>query len=146
MSRHRTVVSPGNLLAELLAQHAALRALMDRCEQLADDLDEGRGDPAELTRAIATLRLEFDAHNRFEEQFLRPVLREINAFGSVRIDRMIADHVNEHRAVRDQLGDAPTAVLRAAVDQLRVHLQAEERYFLSAKLLRERLVPMQHGS
>jgi iron-sulfur cluster repair protein YtfE (RIC family) len=146
MSRHQSTVSPGNLLAVLLTQHEALRALMDHCERLADELDDGDGDPAELTREIAKLRLAFDAHNRFEEQYLRPVLREIDAFSSVRIDRMIADHVSEHRAVRDQLGDGPIAVLRAAIDNLRVHLQAEERYFLSAKLLRERLVPMEHGS
>jgi hypothetical protein len=146
MLGHPTVVHPGNLLAELLTQHEALRALMDRCEHLADELDDGHGDPAALTREVARLRLAFDAHNRFEEQYLRPVLREVDAFGSVRIDRMIADHISEHRAVRDQLGDGPTAVLRAAVDNLRVHLQAEERYFLSAKLLRERLVPMEHGS
>ena len=145
-NRHPSGVHPGNLLAELLTQHESLRALMNRCGQLADDLDDGRGDPTALTREIVKLRLAFDAHNRFEEQFLRPVLREINAFGSIRIDRMIADHISEHRAVCDQLGDGPTAVLRAAVDQLRMHLQAEERYFLSAKLLRGDRATAEPGS
>jgi hypothetical protein len=139
-------VHPSKLLTELMTQHEALRGIMDRCEQLADELDAGRGDPAQLTREVAKLRLAFDAHNRFEEQLLRPVLREIDAFGDVRIDRMIADHVGEHRMVRERLGDGPTAIMRDAIDHLRVHLQAEERYFLSSKVLRDDLVSVEPGS
>ena len=137
---------PSKLLTELMKQHEAIRAIMDRCEALADELDDGRGDPSQLTREVAKLRLAFDAHNRFEEQLLRPVLREIDAFGDVRIDRMIADHIGEHHAVREQLGDGPTAMLRSAIDTLRVHLQAEERYFLSSKVLRDDLVTVEPGS
>ena len=137
---------PSKLLTELMKQHDAIRAIMDHCEQLADELDDGRGDPSQLTREVAKLRLAFDAHNKFEEQLLRPVLREIDAFGDVRIDRMIADHVGEHHAVREQLGEGPTAMLRSAIDTLRVHLQAEERYFLSSKVLRDDLVSVEGGS
>ena len=137
---------PSKLLTELTKQHDAIRAIMDHCEQLADELDDGRGDPSQLTREVAKLRLAFDAHNKFEEQLLRPVLREIDAFGDVRIDRMIADHIGEHHAVREQLGEGPTAMLRSAIDTLRVHLQAEERYFLSSKVLRDDLVSVEGGS
>lgn len=137
---------PSKLLTELMKQHDALRAIIDRCEAMADELDEGRGDPSQLTREVAKLRLAFDAHNKFEEQLLRPVLREMDAFGDVRIDRMIADHIGEHHAVREQLGDGPTAILRSAIDTLRVHLQAEERYFLSSKVLRDDLVSVEGGS
>jgi len=137
--------APSKLLSQLVEQHNALRMIMERCEQLADELDEGRGDAAALTREVSKLRLAFDAHNRFEEQLLRPVLREIDAFGDVRIDRMFASHVDEHRAVRQQLGDGPTNSLRAAIDNLRVHLAAEERYFLSSKVLRDDLVSIESG-
>jgi iron-sulfur cluster repair protein YtfE (RIC family) len=138
-------VHPSKLLTELMKQHDAIRAIMDRCESLADELDQGRGDPSQLTREVAKLRLAFDAHNKFEEQLLRPVLREMDAFGDVRIDRMVADHIGEHHAVREQLGDGPTAMLRSAIDTLRVHLQAEERYFLSSKVLRDDLVSVEPG-
>lgn len=120
-----------------MRQHDDLRAIMDRCEELADELDAGKGDALALTREVARLRLAFDAHNKFEEQLLRPVLHEIDAVGGVRIDRMFGDHVSEHRAMRLQLGDATTNALRSAIDSLRVHLQAEERYFLSSKVLRD---------
>lgn len=136
---------PSKLLTELLKQHDALRAMIDACDKLADELESGQGDPTVLTREVAKLRLAFDAHNRFEEQLLRPVLREIDAFGDVRIDRMVADHIGEHRAVREHLGEGPVAVLRGALDQLRVHLQAEERYFLSSRVLRDDLVSVEGG-
>lgn len=135
--------TPSKLLAELLSQHETLRKMMDRCEELADELDAGRGDPIALTREVAKLRLAFDAHNKFEEQLLRPVLRELDAFGDVRIERMFDDHVGEHRAMRAQLGSDATNTLRATIDELRVHLQGEERYFLSSKVLRDDLVTVE---
>jgi hemerythrin-like domain-containing protein len=135
--------TPSKLLSELLQQHNELRKIMDRCEELADQLDIGKGEPAALAREISKLRIAFDAHNKFEEQLLRPVLREIDAFGEVRIERMFNEHVSEHRSVRLQLGDATTNALRGAIDSLRVHLEAEERYFLSSKVLRDDLVTLE---
>ncbi|MBV8759210.1 MAG: hemerythrin domain-containing protein [Deltaproteobacteria bacterium] len=127
-------MSIAGLTAELANQHEALRAMINACERLADELDAGRGDPAALTREVAKLRVAFDAHNAFEEYLLRPLLREVDAYGEIHISRIVAEHVGEHRAVREHLGDGPVAVLRDALDHLRVHLQAEERYFLWSDL------------
>jgi hypothetical protein len=135
--------TPSKLLAELLSQHEGIRRIMDRCEELADAFDAGKGDAIELTREVAKLRIAFDTHNQFEEKLLRPVLREMDAFGDVRIDRMFEDHVGEHRAMRMSLGDPTTNALRAVIDNLRVHLQAEERYFLSSKVLRDDVVTLE---
>ena len=137
--------TPSKVLEQLIAQHDELRAIMDRCEELADRLDAGDGNPLALTREIAKLRLSFDAHNKFEEQLLRPVLHEIDAFGDVRIDRMFSEHVDEHRSMRQQLGDPTTNALRGVIDSLRVHLQAEESYFLSSKVLRDDVVSVESG-
>jgi hypothetical protein len=138
------MTEPSRLLEELKQQHEALRQIMDHCEQLADDLDRGGALAIELTRAVAKLRLAFDAHNKFEEDLLRPVLRDIDAFGAVRIEEMIADHVDEHRAMRRHL-EGPTAELRATLYELRAHLVAEERYFLSSRVLRDDLVIVESG-
>jgi len=137
------VYPPSRALAELAAQHAALRGMMERCEDLADELDAGRMGPMQLTREIARLRLAFDSHNRFEEQLLRPVLLGTDSFGPVRVDRMFEEHVGEHRAIRVQLGSNATADLRAVIASLRAHLDAEERYFLTAKVLRDDLVTVE---
>jgi hypothetical protein len=134
---------PSRALAELAAQHDILRGMMDRCEQLADELDAGRMGPLQLTREVARLRLAFDAHNRFEEQLLRPVLLATDSFGEVRVEHMVEEHVGEHRAIRIQLGSDATADLRAVISSLRAHLDAEERYFLTARVLRDDLVTLE---
>jgi len=132
-------------LVELLAEHDALRELMRHCEALADELDDGRIEPACLASEVTRLRIAFDAHNRYEEQFLRPVLGDIDAFGEVRLDRMVADHVEEHGLVRAGLDGNVTDELRLTLDRLRNHLAMEERDFLSPKVLRDDLVVVESG-
>ena len=132
-------------MIELEAQHDALRGMMDRCEDLADELDAGRMGPTQLMREVARLRLAFDAHNQFEEKLLRPALLDGDAFAAIRIERLVEDHVNEHRAMRQKLASSETVVLRDVIETLRAHLEAEERYLLTAKVLRDDLVQIDDG-
>jgi iron-sulfur cluster repair protein YtfE (RIC family) len=130
-------LSPERALAELEAQHAGLRAIMERCDELLVEVEAGRCGPIQLTREVARLRLAFEGHNRFEEQLLRPLLRQTDPFAAARIERMIEEHVNEHRAMAQQLGSKDTADLRDVIETLRAHLDAEERYLLAPSVLRE---------
>jgi hypothetical protein len=125
---------------ELLAQHEQLRAIIDCCELLADELDVDRGSPELLAREIARLRAAFDQHNKSEEQQLRLILREADSFGEVRIERMVSEHVDEHGAMRRRFTAGPTSELRDALVMLREHLATEERYFLSTRVVRDDLV------
>jgi hypothetical protein len=137
--------SPSQVLTELLHQHDQIRDLIDRCEKLADELDSGKGEPATLLSEVARLRVVFELHNKFEERLLRPILRDADAFGEVRIDRMVQDHVGEHRSMHEGLGSPITIELRRTLDNLRHHLATEERFFLSARILREDLVVVESG-
>lgn len=140
-------MTPKRVLEELIQQHRALREMMDQCEQLADAIDGGGGDASALLKEVAKLRAAFGAHNEFEEQLLRPLLAENDAFAAVRIDRMVEDHVAEHAAMRDQLRPGgPIDELRDVIDTLRAHLEAEERYLLTAKVLREDVVTIESSS
>lgn len=132
-------ITPGRALDELCAQHAELRRLMARCEELADEVDAGGSSPEELVHQVAQLRLAFDAHNQFEERLLRPLLIDQDWMGAVRVSRMIEDHVEEHRAMRAGLVASPTSELRGVLASLQEHLTTEERYFLSRKVLRDDL-------
>lgn len=133
-------LSPARALAQLAAQHDALRDMMDRCEELLGEVDAGRCGPLQLTREVARLRLAFEGHNTFEEQLLRPLLRQTDPFAAARIERMIEDHVNEHRTMQLRLGSRDTTDLRDVIETLRAHLDAEERYLLSPQVLREQKV------
>jgi Tfp pilus assembly pilus retraction ATPase PilT len=114
-------------LTEILAQHEELRILMDRCDMLADEVDAGRGSVETLVTEVARVRVALEHHNQAEEHVLRPILRAADTFTDVRIERMVADHVDEHRALRDRLATGPTAELRATLASLRDHLETEER-------------------
>ncbi len=129
-------------MRELFEQHEALRVLMDECEQAADDIDVDRGDLGRLTREVTKLRAAFEAHNLYEETLLPSILRDQDAFGDVRVSYMVADHADEHRTLRARL-DGSTAELRATLYSLRAHLAAEERVFLSARVLRDDVVAVE---
>lgn len=129
-------ITPARALAELNAQHDALRGMMDRCEELADALEAGQTGPLQLTREVERLRLAFEAHNQFEERLLRPLLLGNDALAGARLDRTVEDHVREHRAMRAQLVTSETSALRDVIETMRAHLDAEERYLSSARHLR----------
>ncbi|TMQ04313.1 MAG: hemerythrin domain-containing protein [Deltaproteobacteria bacterium] len=131
--------TPATALDELADQHAMLRELMERCEDLADAVDAGAQDASQLLDEVARLRAAFDAHNQFEEQLLRPLLLDADWMGAVRVSRMVEDHVEEHRALRRGIRATPTSELRDVIADLRGHLTAEERYLVSRKVLRDDL-------
>jgi hemerythrin-like domain-containing protein len=135
---HQSIVT--NAVAEILAQHDQLRTMMDRCEQLADQVDVGKASPELLIREIAGLRVTLEQHLREEEQQLRPLLRDAYMTNDIRIERAFADHVGEHHAMAQRFIPGPTAELRETLASLRDHLENEERYFL------QRLRPDVHPS
>jgi len=137
--------TPSRVLAELEAQHEAIRKLIERCEALADALDGGSLEAEHLTREVVRLRLALDSHNKFEEQLLRPVLLEEDAFAEVRIERMMDDHVGEHRAMHARLSSTETQGLRETLQMLRGHLDNEEQYLLNAKVLHDDLISLDGG-
>jgi hypothetical protein len=134
------MIEPSQALRMLLEQHASLRRMVDDCEQLAEEVDCGSGDVDALAHDVARLRVTFEAHTQFEEQNLGSILRDLSTFAGVRINPMCADHIEEHRALAGRLS-APMAELRTTLDELRVHLAIEERYFTSARVRRAGLVP-----
>lgn len=139
-------MTPRHALTELLQQHAELREIMRRCEHLADELDNQRAAPDEVAREVNRLRVAFDTHNLFEEQFLRPILLESDSFGETRIESMVSDHVGEHRALANGFVFTFTSELRFALDELRRHLDTEERHFLSSRVLRDDIVVVEGGA
>lgn len=119
---------------ELEAQHAALRGMMERCLELADALDDGRCGPTQLLREVERLRLAFDAHNRFEETLLGPMLKA--QLTDARAEVAEHAHVSEHRALRQKLaseeGTPASRELRLVIEELRSHLDHEEELLRAA--------------
>ena len=108
----------------------------------------GSRDGAPLITAAGALLAAFLAHNESEQRVLRPLLLEADAFGEVRIDSMVASHVEEHKAMAAALEALtkianPTqaaAALQSAATNIRGHMEVEEKHFLNDKVLRDDLV------
>jgi hypothetical protein len=125
--------SPQRAIAELSAQHAMLRGMIERCESLADQVDAGACGPLQLIREVTRLRLAFEAHNRFEEQMLRPLL--LADVGAAALERQIDDHIAAHRAMRLGLASTETSALRDVIGAMRAHLDAEEHQPVSTSVM-----------
>lgn len=132
-------------MRELLHQHDQLRGMVDACLGLIEQLDSGAAVAGALAQEIARLRIAFEAHNRHEEAILRPVLIAADAFGAVRVDQMIEEHVREHRAVRQTLATIEVDGLVEILSTLRSHLDDEERWFLSPRIVHDDLVSVEGG-
>lgn len=132
--RHAVTYSAARALGELKAQHNNLRDMMERCEAFADELQAGRCGPLQLTREVTRLRLAFAAHNKFEEEMLRPVL--LAGIPGDAMDLKIEEHVASHRYMRSALARDETSMLREAIESMRAHLDAEELYLVSAATVR----------
>jgi hypothetical protein len=130
-----------DVLTKLLAQHATLRALMDECDMLIAEAEV-----VDLERVVARLSLAFDAHNHFEESVLVPILVDTDAFDAVRLARMMSSHESEHRTLHERLRAPEPGGVLETVAILREHLDAEERYFLSARVVRDDLVVLEGGA
>ena len=139
------MIEPGEALRELLAQHDNLRAIMDRCLELADNIDRGSEERDLLVGEAARLRVAFAAHNGHEESVIPAILRDLDAFGEVRVASMLEDHAAEHASLRLRL-EGPTTGLRAAVRELREHLATEEEVYLCARVLHDDLIALESTS
>ena len=127
----------------LLAQHERLRAYAQTCTRLAMlyRLDERVA--GDLDLAIEMLREEFTAHNETETAVIRKLLQGPAPWGSVLIDRMLDEHVEEHTALWGRLSGTRAEVaaqIDKLADELDLHMAAEERTFLAPMTLRDDVI------
>ena len=128
----------GEIGALLLEQHAGLRARTARCLELSQQLLAGEPVAFVLADEVARLRRQFKEHNEAEERLLERALASSDAWGPRRVDRMFEEHHAEHRAFWEQLeGTTATIAARFAefAEELEAHMAAEERTFLSPRVL-----------
>lgn len=133
---------PSEIRTELLGQHADLRAKMKAARELAnrchhEDAREALRDS--LSRVADALRM----HNKREEELMRDVFPELDAWGPIRAEIMAEEHVGEHNHLYEALMTASTtAVAKEAAsaamtlfDQIEKHMAREEKVFLGEDVL-----------
>jgi hypothetical protein len=123
---------------KFVAQHEALRRLLGVAEDAASKMLEYGPVLDAFQHAVVNLATALLEHNAAEAELLEPMLRAGDDWAELRIERMIEEHVAEHAALRATLTGDDMDVARTMSrfsEDLRAHMDAEERTFLHPKAL-----------
>jgi Hemerythrin HHE cation binding domain len=137
-------MTPNEIRAELLGQHADLRATIEQVRQAVGRVQGSDVMRAELRVALGRLSKGLRDHNRREEALLGAFLLTVDALGPVREQVMNEEHVAEHIELYDAFVDANAVsdaaiaqgTLVALLDRVIEHMAREERYFLGDDVLK----------
>lgn len=142
-------MKPSEIRTRNLSDHERLRRDLDRLEVLVIDLRAGRAALETLRQETETLLARLQAHMHWEETYLLPALREADAWGEERAERLARDH-REQRELLDFLNDRlrdeaqPAALVARDVDHLvallRDDMREEEADLLDERVLRDDVV------
>lgn len=137
----REPIFPSAIRRALLDDHIRLRRLLRDLEEVAGRMLAGEPVSQELRATALMFRRALDAHNTIEEAHLKPLLQSVDAWGDVRVDQMLIDHLEEHKSLLLALSVADAMRMAAAVpsfaEDLRAHMELEEKTFLSGEVLRD---------
>jgi len=138
-------VNPSDVRARVLAEHLWLSEKLTRLEGAAAGVLSGNwGDSAPLRERALNLCESLSFHLATEDEILVPLLRDLDAWGEVRVERV----ENDHQAQRAEIAelrrraeeDAPVSLARAVLSfahALRADMAHEEQMSLSRDLLRD---------
>jgi hypothetical protein len=116
-------MQPSELRERVLEDHARLRRDLAELERLASCVREQPGRLEELRRNAEALLMQLQTHMRWEESHLVPALRDTDAWGRERAERLIDEH-GEQREVIDlvveQLWDGKRSAVLVGRDVVRL--------------------------
>ena len=138
-------MNPSDVRARVLAEHLWLSEKLTRLEATAAAVLAGdRGDPARLRERALNLCESLSFHLATEDEILIPLLRDLDAWGEVRVERVESDHQAQRAEVaelrRRAEEDDPTSLANAVLSfthALRADMANEEQMSLSCDLLRD---------
>lgn len=132
-------LSPSSVRKIILEEHGQLRGKLSQVESLY-----GTKDPNVLINSIRELLYFFIKHIEHEEQILRPVLKDIDAWGEERVNRMNKEHIQQRKEVNDieaamNNGKIPQIITltKKFIAELYIDMDSEEKECLSPDLLKD---------
>ncbi len=147
---------PPSQVCELMrTEHTNIRALLDRAEHQAREvLSSGKTiETDDLERNVHALRdtarqlyMTLSAHIELEDRILAPVLRQTDAWGPLRAERLLSRHAAQKQALEgalmelDDLMQPPNGLavhVGKLIEQIREELDDEENTLLCPELLRD---------
>lgn len=141
-------LSASQVRSLILDEHAILRDVLEEIEEALGELT--RRVPGALGRLRATLRTFRDAflrHLSHEETVLRPLLKDVDAWGPARVESMDEEHQAQRAVLHDlscldleQDIDCTVQQLEEFIRRLRADMDQEEHRALSEEVLRDDII------
>ena len=148
--------SPSSVREAVLAQHRAIAAILGRIDEALERVP-GDGGVSDIETSVAAhlrdrareLHDEFRAHLAFEERYMLPLVREADAWGAERVDRVLKEHAEQRELLEflwQRFDDPQTHVqvlvshIRDFAEILREDMDHEEGEVLNRDLLRDDVV------
>ena len=141
-------LSASQVRSLILDEHTILRDVLEEIEEALGELT--RRVPGALGRLRATLRTFRDAflrHLSHEETVLRPLLKDVDAWGPARVETMDEEHQAQRAALHElsslELGqdvDRTIQQVEAFIRRLRADMSQEEQRALSEEVLRDDII------
>ena len=142
-------MKPSDIRSELLRQHDDLRARMRVTRAVAERALAGEDVREELRRLLTALTDAMRAHNSREEALMSKVFPELDAWGPVRREVMVEEHILEHEKLVNALVEThpdsdPRPAAKVALElfeQMTAHMAREEKVFLGTDVLNDEEPP-----
>jgi hypothetical protein len=143
-------VNPSDVRARVLAEHLWLSEKLTRLEESAAAVISGRiGESGQLRERCRNLCESLWFHLATEDELLVPLLRDLDAWGEVRVERVQNDHQTQRAEIAElkrKVESIDPVTLAEAVlpfaKALRADMEHEEMVSLNRDLLRDDTVAM----
>ena len=141
-------LSASQVRSLILDEHTILRNLLQEIDEALGEMT--RRVPGALRRLRASLRTFQDAflrHLCHEETVLRPLLKDVDAWGPARVETMDEEHRSQRAALvelsrlaLDHDMDQTVQQVEEFVRRLRADMDGEEHHALSEEVLRDDII------
>ena len=127
-------MKPSEIRRELLDQHAEIHRRLETARF---------AEPKDLHGALVRLADYLRVHNLREEELMTEIFPQLDAWGMIRAEVMVGEHLEEHRelweAVLDTSETTDEAVAasktRELCERIHEHMLREEKVFLNEEVL-----------
>ena len=127
-------MKPSEIRRELLDQHAEIRRRLDAARF---------AEPKDLHAALVRLADYLRVHNLREEELMTDIFPQLDAWGMIRAEVMVGEHLEEHRESWETVLEASATLDNAAAaaktrelcERIQQHMLREEKVFLNEEVL-----------
>jgi hypothetical protein len=127
-------MKPSEIRQELLGQHAEIHRRLEAARY---------AEPTDLHGALVRLADCLRVHNLREEELMTDIFPQLDAWGMIRAEVMVGEHLEEHRELWEAVLDTSETTdplvaaskTRELCERIHEHMLREEKVFLNDEVL-----------